>query len=275
MLIDTHMHIYPDSLAGKALARIGQISAAPTVADGTMDGTIKMMDAQGVSAGLLLHIASDPKKQHNVNNFAAEVMQRSKGRFVCFGSVHPDAEDAEDELHRIKELGLLGVKLHPYYQDFDIEGKNALKVYETCCALGLPIAFHMGFDPVQPGVMRAPPRVLAQLLYALPDLAVIAAHMGGIGCAEEVGMHLCGKAVYIDTAISAHPNYRNPQAHKALLLAHDPALILFGSDTPWSAPAAEWEYIKSLGLPKDGLPGIAYKNAARLLGIKPVQTATA
>ncbi len=268
MIIDTHMHIYPDFLAPKAMSRIGGVSAAPTCTDGTMDGTLKMMDEQGVSFGLLLHIATEPRQQHNVNNFAAESMQNSNGRFYSFGSVHPDAEDAVDELYRIKELGLRGVKLHPYYQDFDMEGKNAVKVYETCRALGLPIAFHMGFDPVEPGVMRASPRVLSQLIFAMPDLTVIAAHMGGMGCSDEVGMYLCGKTVYIDTAYSAQPRASSPDAHRELLLAHDPSLILFGSDAPWSAPAAEWEYLKSLGLPEEWLPGIAYKNAARLLGIE-------
>ncbi|MGI6151643.1 MAG: amidohydrolase family protein [Christensenellales bacterium] len=268
MLIDTHMHAYPDFLAEKAIARVGALSSVPTSTDGTLNGTLQMMDEQGVSAGLLLHIAIRPNQQKNVNDFAAEVMHASNGRLVCFGSVHPDAEDATDELYRIRELGLLGIKLHPYYQDFDMEHANAVRVYETCCELGLPIAFHMGFDPVEPRAMRASPRVLAQLLYAMPDLTVIATHMGGMGCPEEVGRHLCGKPVYLDTAYSAPPATKNPTAHREVLLTHDPALILFGSDAPWSSPAMEWEYVQSLGLPESWLPGIAYKNAARLLAIK-------
>ena len=268
MLIDTHMHAYPDALADRALGRIGKYAPIPPSTDGTVRGTIQMMDEQGVSIGVLLNIADAPQKQKNVNNFAAEAMAASNGRLICFGSVHPDADDAQEEIHRIKELGLYGVKLHPYYQNFDMAGANAVKVYETCCKVGLPVAFHMGYDPVQPGAMRASPRTLSQLIYAMPDLTVIAAHMGGVGCTEEVGAYLAGKPVYLDTSMSANPPYRKPEAHKALLLAHDPSLILFGSDTPWSSSKKEWEYVESLGLPKDWLPRIAYRNAARLFGLK-------
>jgi len=268
MLIDAHMHAYPDALAGKALARVAAYSPVPPSADGTVAGMLKLMNEQGIEKGLLLHVAASPRSQKKVNDFAAEVMQHSGGRFVCFGSVHPDAEDAKDELYRVQALNLPGIKLHPYYQGFDLEGRNAVRVYETCRELGLIVAFHTGLDPVEPGVQRAAPRVLSQLLYAMPDLTVIAAHMGGLGCPEEVGMHLCGKAVYFDTACSAVKGAKNPSAHREILLAHDPALILFGSDAPWSDPKREWEYVQSLGLPEQWLSGIAYKNAARLLGLK-------
>lgn len=268
MLIDAHMHVYPDALAKKALARVAEYSPVPPASDGTLSGTLAMMDEQGVNKGLVLHVANSPRSQKKVNDFAAELMKASGGRLVCFGSVHPDAEDAVDELHRVQELGLFGIKLHPYFQDFDLESRNAVKVYETCCNLGLTIAFHMGFDPVQPRVQRASPRVLSQLLYAMPDLTVIATHMGGLGCPEEVGMYLCGKAVYFDTACSSIEGVQNPSAHREVLLAHDPALILFGSDAPWSSPQKEWEYVKSLNLPDRWLNAIAYQNAARLLGLK-------
>ena len=268
MLIDAHMHVYPDLLAKRALSRVAGYSPVPPVGDGTVNGTLQLMDEQGIAAGLVLHITNSPGSQKKVNDFAAQVMQESRGRFICFGSVHPDAEDAVDELHRIAELGLPGIKLHPYFQDFDIEHRNAVRVYETCCALGLTVCFHMGFDPVQPSVQKASPRVLSQLLYAMPDLTVIATHMGGMACPEEVGMYLCGKAVYFDTACSTPEGVSNPKAHRELLLSHDPSLILFGSDAPWSSPKQEWAYVQSLGLPESWLPAIAYKNAARLLGFR-------
>lgn len=52
---------------------------------------------------MAMNIATKPTQQTVVNNWAASIDDPT---IYGFGSVHPDAPDALDELQRIKELGL-------------------------------------------------------------------------------------------------------------------------------------------------------------------------
>src|SRR3954453_12638053 len=49
----------------------------------------------------------------------ARICEQSGGRFVGFGSVDPNREDAVERLARFPGLGLRGLKLHPTLQGFD------------------------------------------------------------------------------------------------------------------------------------------------------------
>lgn len=265
MRVDTHMHIYPDRLAERSIAMLSQTAGVNVCTDGTLRGTLAHMAEVGTDMGVILNVATKPKNQRNVNDFAKFAQENSNGRLICFGSVHPDAEDMVDELYRIKELGLYGVKLHPNYQRFCLDDANAVKLYETAARLDLPVAFHMGYDPVEPDYIRAQPRLLSEIIFAMPDLTVIAAHMGGVHCAEEAAMYLSGKHCYIDTSMSTYMD--RPDLHREVLIHHDPALILFASDTPWSGAAEEWDYLQKLNLPEEWMEGIEYKNAQRLFGL--------
>ena len=100
---DTHIHFFPDKLAGKALPKLREISKCETYSDGTRAGTVKNLEAWGCAGGMALHIATNAHQQTSVNDFAQE---SQGGNIYCFGSVLPFAENAMEELHRVKEMGL-------------------------------------------------------------------------------------------------------------------------------------------------------------------------
>ena len=50
-----------------------------------------------------------------------------------------------------------------------------------------------------------------------------------------------------------------------ILRKHDPARVLFATDTPWSDPAAEIAFVRSLGLSEEITDGILGGNAQRLI----------
>ena len=104
-----------------------------------------------------------------------------------------------EEMRRIKELGLYGIKLHPDYQEFFIGDDAALPIYAEAEKLGLPIAFHTGRDPYSPSLVHCPPDVLAKIADLFPNLTIIAAHMGGMDMPEAAAQYLAGKSnVYFD-----------------------------------------------------------------------------
>ena len=120
---DTHVHFFPDKLAGKALPRLREISQCPTYTDGTRGDTLAKFAQWGCVGGMVLHIATNAHQQTSVNRFAVE--SQGDGLY-CFGSVYPYAENAIEAMGAIKEAGLHGIKLHPDYQEFFIGDEAAL-----------------------------------------------------------------------------------------------------------------------------------------------------
>ena len=94
---------------------------------------------------MAMNIATKPTQQTVVNNWAASIDDPT---IYGFGSVHPDAPDALDELQRIKDLGLYGVKLHPDYQGFLIDDPKMFPIYDAISSLGLPVTFHTAGTPL-------------------------------------------------------------------------------------------------------------------------------
>ena len=262
MRIDFHTHVFPDKLAEKAITSISQHTGAPYFANGTVKDTDEKLKAWNVDVSVALHIATNPGQQHNVNTWAAQIQSKTR---LCFGSVHPDAPDALEELERIKQLGLHGVKLHPYFQSFAIDDKKMFPLYDRACALQLPLLLHVGYDPSYPGASEGLPHRLAAVLENFPRLTVIAAHMGGFDCTREAMEYLWGKPIYIDTAIASQ--FCTPETLCTMVKKHNAERILFGSDCPWSSSLQEAQWIENSGLSADVLEHIFYKNAQRLLHI--------
>lgn len=260
---DTHIHFFPDTLAGKALPRLSGICKCPYFTDGTRGGTAAALAEWGCSGGMALHIATTAKQQTSVNNFAAESQHDS---IRCFGSVFPYAENALEEMRRIKELGLYGIKLHPDYQEFFIGDDAALPIYAEAEKLGLPIAFHTGRDPYSPSLVHCPPDVLAKIADLFPNLTIIAAHMGGMDMPEAAAQYLAGKSnVYFDTAFASH--FLTPGQLEELIRLHGVGRVLFATDCPWSTFPEEKALLEATGLKPAEKEQIACRNAESLFGI--------
>lgn len=261
MLIDFHTHAFPEAIAEKAIAKLSAASGGlQPHTDGTVDGLRASMKQGGVDVSVVLHIATNPAQQRKVNDFAASI---NGNGIVSFGSVFPSAPDAFDELERIKDLGLKGVKLHPDYQGFSVDDPALKPLYRKISSLGLITVFHAGLDYGFPPPYGATPEKMEKAL-AWFDSPVVAAHWGGIGCGEGVMKHLCGRDVYFDTSFGygQMPKYYA----ETILEKHGVERVLFGTDTPWHTPSMEERLLDHLGLSDGDRQKINSENAKRLLG---------
>lgn len=262
MIIDFHTHAFPDKIAAKAMAVLSA-NAGNVIPfhDGTVPSLKAYVEKSGADKAVMLNIATTPRQQKNVNDFAIACNQ---GAVIAFGSVHPDAPDALEELERIKEAGLQGVKLHPEYQSFYVDEDRMLPIYEKIRELGLITVFHAGVDIEYFEPVHCTPQRLAAVLPVFAGVPVVAAHMGGWMLWYEVEKYLVGKDVYFDTAFSYG---RMPREHcKRIIRSHGAERILFGSDMPWSGTDLELRFIDSLGLDKEEKAAVLGGNAGRLLG---------
>lgn len=263
MVIDFHTHAFPSKIAEKAIEKLSFASGGliPQT-KGTLESLKTEMKKDGVDISVVLGIATNPGQQHNVNDFAAEI--NKDGNIVAFGSVHPDAPDALEELERIKALGLKGIKLHPEYQEFFVDDERMKPIYQKASKLGLITLFHAGHDYGYNEPFHCMPERLERALRWF-DAPVVAAHWGGAGCGKEVVKHLCGKDVWFDLSFG-YGNMPKSFAQE-IMDKHTPDRMIFGSDMPWHRPSWEMRLIESLDISEADKEKIYYKNAVKLLGI--------
>lgn len=261
MLIDFHTHAFPDTLAPRAIGKLAHDSGGlcPQT-DGTLTSLKKQMAIDGVDISVVHSIATNPHQQHKVNDFA--ISFNNDPAFVAFGSVHPDAPDALEELERIKAAGLKGVKLHPEYQQFYADDAKMKPIYQKISQLGLITLFHAGQDYGFPPPYHAMPEHILNAIKWF-DAPVVAAHWGGFGCSFEVLEKLCGAPVWFDLSFG-YCNMPKATAH-AIIDKHGATQLLFASDMPWHRPAWELRLLDSLDISAADRDRICYQNACELL----------
>jgi len=263
MLIDFHTHAFPPQIAERAIGKLSHdVGGLEPQTDGTLESLKAQMDADGVDMSVVHAIATNPRQMRKVNDYAFE-MDRDE-RIVAFGSVHPDAPDALEELERIKAAGLKGVKLHPEFQGFYADEEKLKPLYRKISELGLITLFHAGEDYGYAPPYHAMPEHLKNALRWF-DSPVVAAHWGGIGCSAEVLDKLCGENIFFDLSYG-YGAMPKPTA-QAILDRHGPEKLLFGSDMPWHRPVWELRLLDSMELGGVDRERILRKNAKELLGI--------
>lgn len=263
MLIDFHTHAFPPKIAARAVGKLAfDAGGLSPQSDGTLESLKAEMKKDGVDISVVHAIATNPKQQTNVNNYAFEMNKDPD--IVAFGSIHPDAPDALEELERIKDAGLKGVKLHPEYQGFFVDDEKMKPIYRKISQLGLITLFHAGHDYGFSPPYHCMPENLARVLGWF-DSPVVAAHWGGIGCGVEVLDKLCGENLWFDLSYgySAMPK---PIA-QAIIHKHTPDRLLFGSDMPWHRPSWELQLLDSLDISDSDRAKICFQNAQKLLNI--------
>ena len=264
MLIDFHTHAFPDAIAPKAMAKLSYASGGMMPGtDGTLAGLRASMARGGVDLSVMLSIATNAHQMKSVNDFAASV-NGTEG-VIAFGSVFPFAPDAPEEVERIKSLGLKGIKLHPDYQGFSADDPRLFPLYRKISSLGLITVFHAGQDYGFPPPYGGTPEKLL-CAFRVFDSPVVAAHFGGLGCAEQVLSLLAGIGMYFDTSFgyAQLPKYYARCIWEKQGADH----MLFGTDTPWHTPEQELRLLRSLELSDGEWEAVTHGNAERLLGLK-------
>lgn len=260
MTIDFHTHCFPEKIAGRAISTLSfSAGGLKPYTNGTLTGLQSQMAEDDVQISVVQHIATTPHQQTAVNNFAASIQGED---IISFGSIHPESDNALEELERIKELGLKGVKLHPEYQNFHVNDPKMKPIYKKISQLGLITLFHAGFDNGFMPPFHCMPEQLAEAL-AWFDSPVIAAHWGGSLCGTEVIKHLCGLPLYFDTSFGY--TLMPKGIAQEIINRHGTKKMLFGSDSPWHRPEMERRLLNSLELSESERQDIYYHNAATLL----------
>ncbi len=295
MIIDCHVHLYPDAAiadpAGWAAAR-GEARWAAMVgprADGgaSLQGwaneerLLRDMDAAGVDRAVLLgwywENAATCAEQ---NRFLAEVVRRHPDRLEAFATLHAEVgiEGVRTELVRCRDEGLSGLgELCPPAQGFGYDDLVLAAALELAAQWRWPVNLHVT-EPAgraYPGRVETPFLELLALAARHPAVRFVFAHWGGLLPFFELNRAVAKPLanVWYDTAAS--PLLYRPEVFRLVAEAVGAGRILYGSDYPlrlYPKHQAEPEFarflaeIRGCGLGADELAAVLGGNWQRLRG---------
>ena len=259
-ITDFHAHAFPDGLAERAISQIEGMAGIKAVLDGKVSSLLQSMDAAGIERSVVCSIATKVTQFGPILKWSKAI---ASDRIVPFPSVHPRDPQAADNIRCVCDEGFKGIKLHPYYQDFDLDDESLFPIYEAVQECGLVLACHTGFDIAFPRIRKAEPQRLARVIAAFPKLKVCATHLFAWQDWDAVAEHLIGKPIYTETSFASGclPDERL----RELMLRHPKEYLLFGTDSPWQSQADCIKALRILALGEGRERCLFSENAARLL----------
>ena len=285
-IIDIHVHTFPEKIAQNAINSLQEKSGTKAFYEGTFFSLQKSMLESGITYSILQPVATKPSQVISINNYAIKINQDSnKTKIISFGAMHPDFENYSEELLRIFNSGIKGIKLHPVYQGVNVDDEKYIKILEYAGEIGLITLIHAGWDVGFPGEPQALPDKMLRALKSSGNFNVILAHMGGWKIWFEAQELFSKTNVYIDTAFSLGKITPNQNAIKnsrwhdedlfmlrseeflKLVKDYGSEKILFGTDFPWSSQIQSVKDINSLGLSESEKNNIFFENAKKLLAL--------
>ena len=256
-IIDIHTHVYPQTIARKAAENVRDFYQIGDDMDGTPETLLERGAQAGVCKYVILPVAVKPDKVQGINDFIFNQTQLHDC-FVGFGTVHAGMENITDEVERIRNLGLKGIKIHPDCQRFAIDDPRLDPLYESIEG-NLPILLHMGdrrYDYSHPARLR-------RVLDRFPKLQAVAAHFGGYSMYETAREHLYDTDCIMD--VSSSLMFMPRGVAERYINLYGAERMAFGTDYPVWDPVGEKQRLLSLDLTAEQLEQIAWKTASRFL----------
>lgn len=259
-VIDVHTHVFPISIRDRAVNAIGDYYSLTMHGNGSLQDLLHHGDKINVDKYVIHSIATKPNQVETINNFVAD-QQNKNDCFIGFGTIHPKTQNVAETIDEIISLGLVGVKLHPEFQNFRIDDEHMLPIYAAIEGR-LPLLVHMGDE----NTTSSSPTRLANILEMFPSLTVIAPHLGGYSMWDEAIDKLIGKNLYLDT--SSALRFMDKEKAVDIIRSHGADKVLFGTDYPMWLHEEELSLFYELGLTDEENEQILYGNSAKLFNVE-------
>ena len=235
LVIDAHTHIFPDSQAASILQNTARMFNVRTYGAATASDLIEQMDKNGIAFAAIHMVAPGPAHVRDTNSW---LIGLDRDRLIKFGTLHPDYRNVRDEIRRLADSGVRGIKFQPDVQQFTPDDRmRTYPVYEELAKHNLTVMFHVGGEPLPAPSNRSRPEMIGRIAQDFPQLTIIAAHLGGLNMWEQVYEHLAGlRNIYMESSLSYR--FISPCLAEKIIAKHGYKKIFFGTDYPF-APIGE------------------------------------
>lgn len=278
-IIDAHMHVVPPRrLAGLMRWAHRFMPTHPVPKDVTAEGVISDSEKFGTRYFFNLVYPLNPLETESLNNFNFELTKKMPN-CVGWGSVHPENEDRAGIIERaITEQEFIGIKLHPFVQDFSILDPRLEPVYKTLAGLKRPLFIHTGYDEFYQ--QKMPPSDVRKIATDYPDMPVIISHMLFPKLAEAFALmeetpSIIGDLTNVPGTIKMIAGFGKGGSiadSEACRILKDSApkladRLIFGSDHPAGAGGYEDIYrdLMEMELPREVVRAATWDNALRMV----------
>ncbi len=280
MIIDIHTHTFPDKIAEKSVARLMASAHLVPAALGTVRDLSESSARAGIDLSVIVPVATSPAQIRSINDNAQLINAHTEETGVfSIAAMHPELEDPVAEIRRVKAMGLKGIKVHPYFQNADLDDIRYLRIFEAAAEEGLFVVTHTGLDGSFLYEERCSPEMALHVVTELGDFPFVLAHMGGWGCWERALNCLSGTKVLLDTALSVgtlraqedgywkeeEKRLLDEEGFMTMLKAFGAERILMGTDSPWSDQKETVDFIRNLPISGEEKELILGENAKTLL----------
>lgn len=281
MIIDFHTHTFPGKISSKVVRKLGMAAHIRAYTDGSMEGLTASMALAGADYSVNLPVMTSPEQVEKINSSMIQHRESllSQG-IIAFGGMHPDYPDYKKEIRRLRENHIAGIKIHPAYQNINLDDIRMLRIIDCASEEGLITLTHAGMDI---GIYDRNYCSVAHILKVIDEVhpeKFVLAHMGNWDCWQDVEQDLAGAPVWLDTAFSIGPIAKNPATDETpyeemnltdedfirLCRKHGTDHILFATDSPWQDQADYISRIKSMSFTDTEKEHIFSGNAVALLG---------
>ncbi|MCK9265499.1 amidohydrolase family protein [bacterium] len=261
-IIDFHTHAFPDSLAHKAIKVLSTEGRIGAELDGKLSSLISSMDETGIEKSVICSIATKPSQFNSILEWSKLIRS---DRIVPLPSVHPEDPEAVERIGIIKKEGFCGIKMHPYYQKFNLDDPKMFYLYEKISKENLLLVMHTGFDIAFERIRKADPEKIMKVVNRFPSLKMVSTHLGAWEDWDEVEKFMLGKKVFMELSFSL--GFIDIDKAKNIILKHPQEYILFGTDSPWASQENTLQLFKKLSLGEELENLILRKNALSLLNL--------
>lgn len=281
MIIDFHTHTFPEKISSRVVKKLGITAHIKAYTDGSIENLAASMKKAGVSYSVNLPVMTSPEQVEKINSSMIEDREALLARgIIAFGGLHPDYTDYKKEIRRLREHHIAGIKLHPAYQNINLDDIRMLRIIDCASEEGLIVLTHAGIDI---GIYDRNYCSVTHILKVIDEVhpeKFVLAHMGNWDCWQDVERDLAGAPVWLDTAFSIGPIAKNPATDEPpyeemnlrdedfirLCRRHGTDRILFATDSPWQDQADYIGRIKAMDFSDAEKEQIFGGNAVALLG---------
>lgn len=259
-IIDSHAHIYPDKIAEKATGAIGEFyQIKMEMKSGTAENLIADGSLAGINRYVVHSVAVTEHQVQAINRFLKEQLDKHK-EFIGFMALHQDMteEQIQEEVDWCIQNGFKGVKMHPDFQKFYVDGEKAQKIYKII-GNKLPILLHIGDNRYD----YSSPERLVKVAKIFPEVTFISAHLGGYSCWDGWKIYKGLNNVYFDTCSSLP--FISSEMARNIIKGLGAERFFFSTDFPMWDAKGELERFNRIDLTENERELILAKNLKKLL----------
>jgi len=262
-IIDVHTHAFPDFLADSAIEKLEEHSnGATSVTVPTIANLKKWMKQCEISRSVICSIATAEKQVMKIIDWSEQIQSK---QIIPFLSITPEFKDLDLFFSTIQNKGFKGLKIHPQYQNIEVNDPQWNPIYQKIEENDLVLLFHAGYDIAFPDDEKSSPEKILDVHQRFPKMKIIAAHFGGWKAWDKVEKYLIGKDIYLETSYTF--GYLPDEDFMRMLNKHSRDRVLFGTDFPWKDPTLDIEKLHQLPIDSYLLENIFSKNASELLNL--------